>query len=133
MIENSWISRAQRAVTSSAESSWRPVVCGALQGIVLGPVLFKLVINDHSEMSECALNMVADDMTLVGVTDSPEGSAATQQDLDRLERWVQRKLVKFKKEVQDPKLEEEWPTTPGQVQSSSVEEGMGVLMDKKLL
>lgn len=107
MIENSWISRAQRAVTSSAESSGRPVVCGALQGIVLGPVLFKLVINDHSEMSECALNMVADDMTLVGVTDSPEGSAATQQDLDRLERWVQRKLVKFKKEVQDPKLEEE--------------------------
>lgn len=107
MIENSWISRAQRVVTSSAESSWRPVVCGALQGIVLGPVLFKLVINDHNEMSECALNMVADDMTLVGVTDSPEGSAATQQDLDRLERWVQRKLVKFKKEVQDPKLEEE--------------------------
>ncbi|TRZ24604.1 hypothetical protein HGM15179_002491 [Zosterops borbonicus] len=37
-------------------------------------------------------------MRLGGVVDAPEGSAATQQDPDRLERWVQRHLVKFNKD-----------------------------------
>lgn len=37
-------------------------------------------------------------MRLGGVADAPEGSAATQQDLDRLESSVQRNLVKFNKD-----------------------------------
>lgn len=74
--------------------NWRSVP----QGIVLGAVVFNLAIDDLDEMMECALNKVADDMRLGGEAETPGGCASTQQDLGRLESWVQRNLVKFSKD-----------------------------------
>ena len=85
-IENWLNGRAPRVVISSAKSGWRLVTSGAPQRSVLGPALFNIVTNDLHGGAERTLSESADDTKLGGAADGPEGCAATQRELDEVEK-----------------------------------------------
>lgn len=60
-------------------------------------MLFKIFVNDPSSVSLCNISKLTDDRLWGGVTDTLDRCAGLQRDLDRLENWATRDLVKFNK------------------------------------
>ncbi|KAJ7399366.1 rna-directed dna polymerase from mobile element jockey-like [Pitangus sulphuratus] len=75
---------------------------------------------------------------LGGVANSPECCAALQKDLDRLERWAEKNLLKFNKDkcrvlhLEKSNPGHQYSLGANLLESSSMEKDLGVLMDNKL-
>lgn len=74
----------------------------------MGPILSSIFVSDLDDGRECMLRKFADDTKLGGVANSPEGLAAIQRDLNRLEKSTDRNLIYVQKgELQSPTPKEE--------------------------
>ncbi|KAK4825434.1 hypothetical protein QYF61_027464 [Mycteria americana] len=67
-------------------------------GSILGRVLLNVFVNDLEEEMECTVFKSADDTKVGHAVDMLEGRAAIQIDLDRLEEWADRNLMKISEE-----------------------------------
>ncbi|GAB0183652.1 mitochondrial enolase superfamily member 1 [Grus japonensis] len=126
-----------RVVVNSSFSNWQPVTSGVPQGSILGSTLFNIFINDLDDGIKCTLMKFADDTKLSGEVDTLEGRATLQEDLDKLEEWTNKTLMKFNKDKckvlhlgkHNPGVQHRLGST--WLESSSVERDLVVPVDKK--
>lgn len=68
-------------MTGDTKSSWRSVIGGVPQGLILGPVLFSIFSDDLAEGAECVLSSSVGNTRLEGVVEAIDGWAAVRKDL----------------------------------------------------
>ncbi|KAK4825406.1 LOW QUALITY PROTEIN: hypothetical protein QYF61_027172 [Mycteria americana] len=123
----------QRVVLNSSFSNWQ-----LSQGSILGPTLFNIFISDLGDGIKCTLMKFADDTKLSGEVNTSEGRATLQEDLDRLEEWANKNLMRFNKDKcevlhlgkHNPGVQHNLGST--RLGSSFVERDLAVPVDDKL-
>nr|VZI03213.1 unnamed protein product [Spirometra erinaceieuropaei] len=71
------------------------VESGVPQGSVLGPILFLIYVDDAARDLDCEVAMFADDMKIWSVIRGPADEDRLQINLNRLEEWSNRWLLRF--------------------------------------
>jgi len=78
-----------------SSSEWIEVTSGVPQGSVLEPLLFLIFVQDLPDWIRNSMMMFADDTkiwTAIAIADDAE---SLQQDLNRLDEWSEKWLLKF--------------------------------------
>ena len=87
--------RKQRVTLNGVILDWIDVLSGVPQGSVLGPILFVIYINDLPETVHNILKLFADDTKLFKQIESTEDCQDLQNDIERLEEWSDKWLLRF--------------------------------------
>ena len=64
LLENYWSGRFQRVALNGQTSSWRTVLAGVPQGLILGQLLFLIYINDLPNEFKSNVKLFRDDTSL---------------------------------------------------------------------
>ncbi|BHF63767.1 hypothetical protein SprV_0200676200 [Sparganum proliferum] len=94
-IENFLLGRHQVVCIGQEKSDPAMVGSGVPQGSVLGPILFLIYVDDAARALDCEVAMFADDMKIWSVIRGPADEDILQVNLNRLEEWSSRWLLRF--------------------------------------
>ncbi|PKU46112.1 rna-directed dna polymerase from mobile element jockey-like [Limosa lapponica baueri] len=128
----------QRITVNNSMFKWKPAMSGVFQGLILGPILFTVLINDIDTGTGYTLSKLGDDTNLKGAVDSLERRDDIQRDLDRLEEWAHVNLTKYNKtkcktlHLGQNNPQYQYRLRDEGTESSSAEKDLGVLVDEKL-
>ena len=89
-IEQWLTNRIQRFVVDGEVSNWKSVLRGVPQGLVLGPILFLIYINDLDDSITSNVLKFADDTKLFRKVSTDGDKQHLQNDLNRLMKWSQK-------------------------------------------
>ena len=87
--------RSQIVRVNGAHSKSSQVISGIPQGSVLGPILFVVYINDLPDAVNSSKFLFADDTKILRQITTRHDSDSLQNDLDSLEDWSERWLLRF--------------------------------------
>ena len=88
--------RKQRVIINGKYSSWANVTAGVPQGLVLGPLLFLIYINDITTNLSSKTTLYANDTSISKhVTDPITSNNELQHDLTTIEAWADKWKIKF--------------------------------------
>nr|VZI31980.1 unnamed protein product [Spirometra erinaceieuropaei] len=94
-IDNFLVGRHQVICIGRGMSDPAMVESGVPQGSVLGPILFLIYVDDAARALYCEVAMFADDMKIWSVIRGPTDEDRLQINLNRLEEWSNRWLLRF--------------------------------------
>ena len=94
-------SRSQRVFLTSQCSNWQPLLAGAPQGTILGPLFFLIYINDFSYGLKSNVKLFADDTCLSSVVKNKEESDLTN-DPDIISKWAYNWKMSFNSDPRKP-------------------------------
>ena len=94
-FESFLIGRTQSVICDGSQSKSIMVTSGVPQGTVLGPLLFLLYVNDLAANLQSSVRLFADDALLYGIISNEDDCNRLQADLFGLERWQDRRQMKF--------------------------------------
>jgi len=83
--------QAQRAVTGSTKSRWRP----GTNRVPQRPILLDTYISDLDNRIESNLSKTVDNTKLRGVAEAADGCTAIQRNLNCLEKWATKSTKEF--------------------------------------
>ena len=81
--------RHQRVVLNGQYSKWAPILAGVPQGLILGPLLFLIYINDLPENLKSSAKLFADDTSLFSTLyNSAESANLLNDALKKISEWA---------------------------------------------
>ena len=87
--------RTQTVLVNGEKSYTAPVLSGIPQGTCLGPLLFVIYINDLLDEIDSDGFLFADDTKIFRKIASQEDSSILQSDINKLQKWSEKWLLKF--------------------------------------
>ena len=143
LLDNYLSDGLQRIVLNGKTSSWRPVLVGAPQGSILGPLLFLVCINDLPNELNSNSKLFADDKSLFTIVKNKQESAdVLNHDLSLISKWAfnwkmlinpdTNKLKKYYFLGKKPQNHLKVSLNNIQVERVSQQKHLGIILDEKL-